>query len=207
MKIRIVAGPGTDKTAWNAAKGFFLMVVLVALIHPITRGRTSGDTSEARTVLPAKILAADMYTLSTEAGGRILTVMAEPGSLVKAGDVLAEIRNPELDNVIKRTKARIAILKQRLHAPGSEASNGILDEQHRAAVRTYENARQRAREYSIASQEESYKRANQKAEKLKTLQRWRNLLLSAAVAFSLLLRGSSAASRPNLYTIMRWASV
>jgi putative peptide zinc metalloprotease protein len=85
--------------------------------------------------------------LVTEAGGYVAEVKGRPGEMVKAGDVLVTLENPELQSRLKQALAAEEELAARLRYARSEDPNAILQLEKRIAA-ARENVAELQREAS-----------------------------------------------------------
>ena len=165
-----------EQYAWTAVKAVFVLLILSLVLNPSTKGRSGLVGGAPETVLPARIRAAGVHTVNAEMSGTIVRLTVKAGDTVTAGQVLARIDNPAIEEMIERASRRVALAKQRLDNPpaggaGAPASaqRKWLDEQHAAAVKNLRAAEQRMSEFSPADAEKASARARANADRIRGL--------------------------------------
>ena len=167
--------------ARGAAFGMVLAAVIGAAIAVRSPARVAATSfSSPSTVLPARILPADLTNVAAEVGGTIQTVLVTPGAKVTAGQVIAVIESAEARNNYIRAEARWQFLQQRSTAPpaagGAEANRRILNEQLATGSRSLESASQRLAQFSLESATKTYQDAVRRKEEVERLYQERNLV-------------------------------
>lgn len=165
-----------EQYAWTAVKAVFVLLVLSLVLNPSTKGRSGLTGGAPETVLPARIRAAGLHTVNAEMSGKLVRLEVKAGDTVAAGQTLARIENPEIEDMIERASRRVALAKQRLEHPTAAAAGGPaaaqrkwLDEQHAAAVKALRAAEQRLREFSLVDAEQASARSRANADRVRGL--------------------------------------
>lgn len=153
-------------------KGAFVVMVMMLLFNPVTKGRAGFAGAGLETVLPARIKAAGLYAINAGLSGTVTELSVKPGDTVAEGQVLAVISNPELEGLIERAQRRVELAAERVtpqKASDAQPQRRWLDEQYAAAVKNLRAAEQRLRDFSLADAEAPYARAKANAEHVKSL--------------------------------------
>ena len=133
MKVRIVSDANVESMSWTVVKLFAALVAFSLVLPPVSRGWAKRYESGLKTVLPARIRAAQINTLSLEFTADAVSVRVKPGAQVEAGQLLAEFDNPELRQMVERAEVRLTRAKERMK-PVAKRRSLLLDEQYSGAV-------------------------------------------------------------------------
>lgn len=166
MKIKLKGTGSTESTALTAVKAMLLLIVLSFLLTPLGRGREAQDkiASIRHTALPAKIAAGGSFAVMVRLSGQLRTLHVKAGDWVRAGQVLAELTNPDLEAELARAALRAQLAGQAAASASGQqggSRSAALDEEYRAAVAQRESVRRRMASFSLAAVEEVYARAHQ----------------------------------------------
>ncbi len=168
MKIRIVNDNNIEAISWTVVKVFVALVAFSLVLPPVSRGWSKRYESGLKTVLPARIRAAQINTLSLDFTATAVSVRVKPGEQVKAGQILAEFESAEVRQMFDRAQLRMALTKARM-SPAAKRESPLLDEQYRGAVMARDAARERLNNYSLEATEASYARAKSEVANLAKL--------------------------------------
>lgn len=179
MKVRVTSSYSQlERWGWTAVKATFVAVVLSLVLNPTSKGRSERASTGSETVLPARIGPGDLYTISAEAGGKMVELHVQPGDAVQAGQLLGVIENPELESLIGRAARRVELAEARLSARDRPAARGAADsdpqrqwlqEQLTAAERNLEASWKRLEQFSLDEAEQAHARAVAAAERVRGL--------------------------------------
>ncbi len=168
MKVRIVNDGNIESISWTVVKIFVTLVVFSLVLPPVSRGWSSRYENGLKTVLPARIRANQVNTISLDFTATALAVKVKAGERVIAGQLLAEFDNAEVRQNLERAELRAAMAKKRMK-PAKRLKSPILDEQYRAATMTREAAKARLSSYSVETYETAYANARKETAKLRKL--------------------------------------
>ena len=116
-------------------------------------------------MLPARLRAAQVNTISLDLPANAVTVLVKPGDQVTAGQLLAEFDSAEIRQMIERAELRMAIAKARMK-PAPKRKSPLLEEQYRGALMAREAAKNRLGTYSTDAVEAAYVRAKREVASL-----------------------------------------
>ena len=89
MKVKILNDGNLESLSWTVVKIFVALVAFSLVLPPISRGWSSRFESGLKTVLPARIRAAQVNTISLEFSAKAVSVRVKAGDRVVAGQLLA----------------------------------------------------------------------------------------------------------------------
>ncbi len=78
---------------------------------------------------PGSLVPVDIRWLSVEVGGRVERVLVQPGAVVKSGDVIAELANPELQQQVDNLQWDLEAAQAQQRAELSGLESQVLDQQ------------------------------------------------------------------------------
>ena len=165
MKVRIVNDGNLESLSWTVVKIFVALVAFSLVLPPISRGWSNRFESGLKTVLPARIRAAQVNTVSLEFSAQAVSIRVKAGDRVVAGQLLAEFDSAELRHLLERAELRLELAKKRMK-PGKRQHSPLLDEQHRGAVMARDAAVVRLNNFSLDASEASYARAKREVANL-----------------------------------------
>ena len=168
MKVRIVNDNTIDALSWTVVKVFVALVAFSLVLPPVSRGWSKRYESGLKTVLPARIRAAQINTLSLEFTANAVSVRVKPGDQVAAGQLLAEFESAEVSQMLERAELRIVVAKERTK-PVKKQQSPLLDEQYRGAILARDAAKARLNNYSLEASESAYARAKSEVANLAKL--------------------------------------
>lgn len=158
MKVKIVNDGNMDSISWTVVKVFVALVAFSLVLPPVSRGWSNRYENGLKTVLPARIRAAQINTLSLEFTANATAVSVRPGDQVVAGQILAEFESSEVRQMLDRAELRMALATERMK-PAAKRKSPLLDEQYEGAVMARDAARARMNHYSLDAYEASYDHA------------------------------------------------
>ena len=168
MKVRIVNDSNIESLSWTVVKIFVALVVFSLVLPPVSRGWSSRYESGLKTVLPARIRAAQINTISLDFSAQAISVRVKAGDRVVAGQLLAEFDSAEVRQMLQHAELRLGLAKVRLQ-PAKGRRSPLLDEQYRGALMTLESSKTRLNHYSLDASEQSYARAKREVANLTQL--------------------------------------
>lgn len=160
-----------ERIGWTVVKICFVLLILMLVLNPATKGRAGFASSGLETVLPARIKAAGLYSINAELAGTVTGLSVKAGDTVTAGQLLLVIENPEIEGLVERAQRRMELAAERADQPAAAAGphRRLLIEQHEAALKNLHAADQRVKEFSLSDAEQLYARARGNAERVKSL--------------------------------------
>ena len=168
MKVRIVNDGNLENLSWTVVKIFVALVAFSLVLPPISRGWSNRYESGLKTVLPARIRAAQVNTISLEFSAEAVSVRVKAGDRVVAGELLATFDSSEVRQLLERAQLRMNLVKERMK-PAKKQLSPLLQEQYRGALMTRDAAMSRLNNFSLAASEASYARAKREVANLANL--------------------------------------
>jgi multidrug resistance efflux pump len=141
-----------------AMKLAFSAVAIAVLVAQFSQTLTTRlrDVSAA-TVLPARIRAARLFSISAEVPGAVAAVAVIAGDKIEPGQELAVLDSPEISLALERAKNRLARARQRIDSHlGDDRRMKIYLEQYSAAEAAWKVACERANQVDTGPQERMY---------------------------------------------------
>lgn len=168
MKVKIVNDANFEAVSWSVVKIFVALVAFSLVLPPVSRGWAKRNQSGLKTVLPARIRAARLDTLSLDFTANAVSVRVKPGDRVSAGQLLAVFDSAEIRQMADRAEMRMALVKEH-SKPAQKEISPLLEEQYRGAVAVRDSANERMNNYSLDVFEASYARAKSEVANLTKL--------------------------------------
>jgi multidrug resistance efflux pump len=168
MKVKLVNDGNLEAISWTVVKIFVTLVVFSLVLPPVSRGWSSRYENGLKTVLPARIRAAQINSISLDFPATALAVRVKAGDRVAQGQLLAEFDNPEVRQNLERAELRMALAKERMK-PAKRVTSPVLEEQYRGAMMTRDAAKSRLGSYSIDAFDAAYANARKETANLKKL--------------------------------------
>lgn len=143
-----------------ALKVVFSALAIAALVGQFSHAVTSkfGD-GNAATVLPARIRAARLFSITAEVPGAVASVAVIAGDKVEPGQELAVLDSPEMAFALEKAKKRLARAQERAGSPlKNDRRMRIYSEQYSAAESAWKVACDRANQLETGDQERMYAR-------------------------------------------------
>ena len=168
MKVRIVNDSNIESLSWTVVKIFVALVVFSLVLPPVSRGWSSRYESGLKTVLPARIRAAQITSISLDFSAQAVSVRVKAGDRVVAGQLLAEFDSAEVRQMLDHAEMRLRLAKARMK-PTTGRSSPLLDEQYRGALMTLEASKTRLNHFSLEVSEQAYARTKREVANLTKL--------------------------------------
>ena len=161
------------------------VVVSAAIAVRSPAGVIASGFSAPRTLLPARIVPAELVNVSAEVAGTLTSVQVTPGSKVTPGQVIAVIASPEASANLARAEARWHMLANESAPPPAGPDpryRKILEEQLTAARRVLDSASERLAQFSLDGVTKAYQDARKRREDVDRLLREKSLATKVELA-------------------------
>ncbi len=171
MRLIIRTNSAGENAAVRIAKTISYLIIGLATASALARVLSAATPYNPQTALKGFVKPARSTGIHAEIPGRVSSVLAAPGDLVQAGQVLLEMEDDEVVTITEAARIRFNrardVLATIQRQGATSIPSEIQQERYRVALKTWEGAQKRLGDFSIADYDTALQNARNRLDRVK----------------------------------------